>query len=137
MSLSDPHAHHRTYDGEPARLGALEAQVMDILWADGPITVRGIIDALPSTPAYTTISTVLANLRKKGIVCTGKDGHHTLYNACVSREEQAARIMEHALSESGDRAASIRHFLENMPEEDIQTLRTYLLDEAPSTGSEA
>lgn len=119
-----------TPEASPARLGALEAQVMDLLWSREPFTVRGIIDRLPSEPAYTTIATVLTNLRKKQLVCTKKDGHTTLYSACVSREDHAARIMEHALNESGDRAASMLRFLDGMPEEDLRMLRQHLLGES-------
>lgn len=132
MTSASEHAQHHSRSGEPARLGALEAQVMDLLWSGEALTVRGIIDRLQADPAYTTIATVLGNLRKKGLVCIKKDGHATLYGACVSREEHAARIMEHALNESGDRAASMLRFLEGMPEDDLRLLREHLLrsDEA-------
>lgn len=123
MTLELPNAA----DATPARLGALEAQVMDLLWGEDALTVRSIIDRLPSDPAYTTIATVLGNLRKKELVCTKKDGHATLYGACVSREEHAASIMKHALNESGDRAASILRFIDGMPEEDLRLLRQHLL----------
>lgn len=129
MITADEHEQHNSYSGEPARLGALEAQVMDLLWNGDPFTVRDIINHLPSDPAYTTIATVLTNLRKKGLVCTGKDGHSTLYGACVSREEHAARIMDHALNQSGDRAASILRFIDGMPEDDLHMLRQHLLEE--------
>ncbi|WP_449276629.1 BlaI/MecI/CopY family transcriptional regulator [Leucobacter sp. GX24907] len=130
MTRPDEHAQHRVYSGEPARLGALESQVMDLLWNGDTHTVRGIIDLLPSDPAYTTISTVLANLRKKGLVCAGKDGYTTLYGACVSREEHTARIMGHALDESGDREAAILRFVDSMPEDELDLLRRHLLGES-------
>lgn len=123
------HAKHHVYSGEPARLGALESQVMDLLWEGGSFTVRGLIDRLPSDPAYTTIATVLGNLRKKGLVCTGKDGRTTLYGACVSRDEHTARIMAHALDESGDREAAILRFVDGIPDADLETLRRHLLGE--------
>ena len=44
--------------GDLLRLGALEAQVMDVLWDHGPATVREVIEHLPSDPAYTTIATL-------------------------------------------------------------------------------
>lgn len=133
MTHTDPHAQHRPANSEPVRLGALEAQVMDLLWTGESFTVRSIMDKIHSDPAYTTIATVLTNLRKKGLVCTRKDGHATLYAACVSREEQATRIIEHALDESGDRAASILHFVDRMPDEDLRLLRQHLLgDDARS-----
>lgn len=129
MTSSGEHTQHRSYAGEPARLGALEAQVMDLLWSGGSFTVRGLINGIPSDPAYTTIATVLTNLRKKGLVCTGKDGYATLYSACVSREEHTARIMAHALNESGDRTASILHFIDTMPQDDLRMLREYLREQ--------
>lgn len=129
MKQLKPHAHGGAPSSEPARLGALEAQVMEILWQGGGFTVRDLIDRLPSDPAYTTIATVLGNLRKKELVCTRKDGHTTLYGACVTREAHAASIMEHALESSGNREASILHFVDGMPEEDLALLRRHLLGE--------
>ena len=45
------------------RLGELEQQVMDLLWEASPRSVRDVMDALPHSPAYTTIATVMQNLR--------------------------------------------------------------------------
>lgn len=111
---------------EPSRLGPLEAQVMDRLWDGGPATVRNLIDALPGAFAYTTIATVLGNLQRKKLVTTKKAGHSTMYSALVGREEQVAAIMTHALDTSRDRAASILHFVQSMPEGDLALLREYL-----------
>ena len=47
----------------------------------------------------------------------------------ANREEHAARIMDHALNESGDRAASILRFIDGMPEDDLRMLRQHLLKE--------
>jgi len=50
---------------EPLRLGALERQVMNVLWDLGASTIRSVIESLSSDPAYTTIATVLGNLVRK------------------------------------------------------------------------
>ncbi|HIY66124.1 MAG TPA: BlaI/MecI/CopY family transcriptional regulator [Candidatus Agrococcus pullicola] len=126
MTTGVNHAHDDT-GGKPVRLGELEAQIMDLLWSGESMTVRDIINRLPGEPAYTTIATVLSNLRKKELVCTGKDGHSTLYGACLTREEHTARAMRHALDASGNRKASILHFVEGMSEADQQLLRDFLL----------
>lgn len=50
-------------------LGELEAQVMHRIWARaGAVTVRDIVDDLQNDRpiAYTTVMTVMDNLRKKG-----------------------------------------------------------------------
>lgn len=111
---------------EMPRLGALEAQVMDVLWDHGACTIREVIDALPSDPAYTTIATVLTNLDRKHLVTATRKRRSTRYAARVSREEHTAKLMEYALEASRDRAASILHFVEAMPDDDLDLLREYL-----------
>ena len=115
-------------DAEPARLGALEEQVMQLLWGGNACTVRELIEGLATQHAYTTVATVLTNLKRKGLVCSEKEGHATRYFACVARDEHAVRIMSHALDASGDRAASMMRFVSSMPEADIALLREYLAD---------
>lgn len=111
---------------EPPRLGSLETQVMDLLWDEGPSTIRGIIDRLPGECAYTTIATVLNNLHRKCLVDSGKDGRSTVYTARSTREHHVASVMDHALGTSRDRAASILHFAERIPDSDLDLLRDYL-----------
>lgn len=108
------------------RLGALESQVMDVLWDHGPVTVREIIDHLPSEPAYTTIATVLANLDRKHLVTITRVRRSTRYAARIGRHEHAAELMEQVLASSRDRTASILQFVDSMPESDLALLRDYL-----------
>ena len=116
----------RTTPGEPLRLGALEAQVMDVLWEHGPVTVREVIGHLPHDPAYTTIATVLANLDRKGLVAITRDGRSTRYAAGLTREEFAAAQIDQVLASSRDRSASILQFVGSMGEEDLALLREWL-----------
>lgn len=108
------------------RLGALEQQVMDVLWDHGASTVREVIDRLPSDPAYTTIATVLTNLDRKGLVTISREKRSTRYGPRITRHEHAAGLMEQVLDASGDRAASILSFVGAMPESDLELLRAYL-----------
>ncbi|WP_407317258.1 BlaI/MecI/CopY family transcriptional regulator [Isoptericola halotolerans] len=110
----------------PARLGALEARVMDVLWDCGGCSIRHVIDRLDGRPAYTTIATVLGNLERKGFVEHVRQGRAARYLPVSSREEHAAQVMGHVLESGGDRAASILHFVESMPESDRTLLRDYL-----------
>ncbi len=111
---------------EPIRLGALEARVMDILWEKGPGTVREIIDHVDTNPAYTTIATVLGNLDKKGMLTITRSRRSTVYSAGMTRAEYEARQMACVLRQSPDRASSILHFVETMPDSDLEILRGYL-----------
>lgn len=111
---------------EPPRLGPLETRVMDLLWDEGSSTIRGLIDRLPGDFAYTTIATVLHNLHRKCLVESGKQGRSTVYSARGTREHHVASVMDHALGTSRDRAASILHFAERIPDSDLDLLRDYL-----------
>lgn len=120
---------------EPRRLGALEAQVMDILWDQPGLSVREVIERLGGAPAYTTIATVLTNLNRKELVTPERTGHSTRYRPMLTRAEHAAALMGYALDSSKDRAASILHFVETMPAGDLDLLRGYLAgqgEQAPS-----
>jgi len=127
----------RAAASQPPSLGALEEQVMDVLWDDGPATIRNIIDRLPRPLAYTTIATVLANLGRKGLTSSRKDDRSTLYEAKVGREEHVASLMNHALGTSRDRAGSILHFVDTFPESDLDLLREYLQSRDQTSGSPA
>lgn len=115
-----------TEKSSPIRLGALEQQVMDLLWDEGPLTVRQIIEASDNVPAYTTIATVLTNLERKHLVQRERQGRSVLHTPNISREEHAATLMQKALVNGGDRAASILHFVDGIGAEDIELLRSYL-----------
>ena len=113
-------------DEVPARLGALESQIMELLWRGEEFTVRELIARLPTEPTYTTIATVLSNLKKKELVCARKEGHATRYFACVAREELTVRRIEHALESSGDREAAMLHFVGTLTDTDLELLRRFL-----------
>lgn len=99
---------------------------MDVLWDRGGATVRQIIDDLPTTPAYTTIATVLRNLERKDLVHSRRQGRYVRHLARVSRQQHAAAAMDHALAASGDRTASILHFVDTLSAQDRGLLQQYL-----------
>lgn len=108
------------------RLGDLEAEIMDRLWAwDRPATVREVVDDINKTRplAYTTVMTVTNILYTKGWLLRGKQGRAWLYAPVRSREAYAAALMEDGLGESKDRSAALLHFVENMSEEEVVALR--------------
>ena len=99
---------------------------MDLLWESSPRSVREVMNTLPSSPAYTTIATVMQNLKTKNMVWAQREGRFVHYVPQMSREEYVARQMHQALDSSHDKAASILHFVQEMPEEGLQMLRNYL-----------
>ena len=95
-------------------LGDLEARVMRRIWARRePVTVREVLgDLQQERPvAYTTVMTVMDNLRKKGWLQRQAEGRAYRYAPLVSAEEYGAGLMRQALAASSDRPAVLMRFI--------------------------
>jgi predicted transcriptional regulator len=68
-------------------LGALEREVMAIVWQQGEINVRDVCARLESTVAYTTVMTTMDRLFKKRLLSRRKIGRAFTYQAVVTRKE--------------------------------------------------
>lgn len=71
-------------------LGELEAAVMDVVWSvDGPVKVRDVLDELDTGKelAYTTVMTVMENLRRKDWLDRERDGRAFAYVPRLTRAE--------------------------------------------------
>lgn len=125
-SMSDTMNGEESRVRGPKPLGPLERQVLEILWDHGARSVRQVIDLLPTDPAYTTIATVLSNLKRKRYVRTRRDGRSSLYEPLFSRADHDAAVMGGVLAASRDRSATILRFADSMSAEDIGLLKDYL-----------
>lgn len=106
-------------------LGDLEAQVMRRIWARGqPVTVRDIVgDLQRERPiAYTTVMTVMDNLRKKGWLRRQADGRAYRYETVVTGEEYSAGVMRQALAASSDRPAVLMQFIGDLSADEAAAL---------------
>jgi predicted transcriptional regulator len=95
-------------------LGDLEARVMRRIWARRePVTVREVLgDLQQERPvAYTTVMTVMDNLRKKGWLQRQAEGRAYRYAPLISAEEYGAGLMRQALAASSDRPAVLMRFI--------------------------
>jgi predicted transcriptional regulator len=111
------------------QLGQLEAVVMARLWAsDRPVSVRDVVQDLRQERqiAYTTVLTVLDNLRRKGMVSREKQGRAYHYRPRLTREEHAAALMEEVLASSADRQVTLLRFVEQMSPGEAARLREVL-----------
>ena len=95
------------------RLGGLEAELMNLLWAAGePLGVRELASRLPGPPrAYTTLVTVLTRLVGKGLVERAGDGRRYTYRPAGDPDELTARAIERLLAAAGDRRAVLAHLV--------------------------
>lgn len=106
-------------------LGDLEVQVMRRIWARGePVTVRDVLgDLQAGRPiAYTTVMTVMGNLRKKGWLRRHAEGRVYHYEPLISAEEYSTGLMRQALAASTDRPAVLMHFIEELSAEEAGAL---------------
>ncbi len=121
-------------------LGDLEVQVMRTIWARGePVTVRDVLgDLRTERPlAYTTVMTVMGNLRKKGWLRRHDEGRAYRYEPLVSAEEYSAGLMRQALAASTDRPAVLMHFLGELSAEERGALEEAYRRLARQPGSQA
>lgn len=87
--------------------GSLERQVMDLLWDEGEMPVRGVLERLGSGRAYTTILTVLDRLHRKGEVRRRKQDGAWIYRAGRTREESLGAELTSLLEEAGGRREAV------------------------------
>jgi BlaI family transcriptional regulator, penicillinase repressor len=72
-------------------LTACEAEVMNVVWSQSPVTVQDVVDAIPRQLAYTTVMTTVKILEDKGFIARGrKRGRAYTYNALVSCESASS-----------------------------------------------
>ena len=110
-------------------LGTLEQLVMDRIWSWGrPVAVREVLEDLQRerTLAYTTVMTVMDNLRRKGLLSREKDGRAYLYRPAQTREQHTAAFMGEVLAGGADTSVTLLHFLDHIPPEEVASLRLAL-----------
>jgi predicted transcriptional regulator len=76
-----------------------ELEILKVLWELGPASVRAIhqalVDASGEDLAYNTVQTFLRLMESKGLVTHSSEGRTFIYQAEFSREESAARYLDH------------------------------------------
>jgi predicted transcriptional regulator len=72
-------------------LGPLEAEILEIIWEMGPVTVRDVHERILQDPdrdlAYASVTTVLNRLTKKGWLVCDRQGRSFTWRSLVSREQ--------------------------------------------------
>lgn len=102
---------------------------MTRVWArNRPVTVREVLEDLQQSRsiAYTTVMTVLDNLRQKGWVRREQEGRAYRYEAVSTRAAYAAALMHDAWAESDNPAAALVAFFGMMSPAQTEALRDAL-----------
>ncbi|MEE1942600.1 BlaI/MecI/CopY family transcriptional regulator [Streptomyces sp. TRM 70361] len=113
----------------PRPLGELEDAVMTRVWRwNRPVTVREVLDDLRRERpiAYTTVMTVMDNLREKGWLRREREGRAYRYEAVSTRAAYSAALMNNAWCTSDNPAAALVAFFGMMSAEQREALRDAL-----------
>ena len=87
-----------------------ELQILDVLWARGPCSIREIHDALPAKgrPAFTTIQTVVYRLEKKqALRCVKRISNANIIEATISRNDAHRSLVDELLALLGGHAKPV------------------------------
>jgi predicted transcriptional regulator len=87
------------------KLGRLDLQILEALWARGQASVREVQESLPEPrPAYTTVQTTVYRLEAKGALRrTRKIGNAHIFEPLVARDAAPHRVLDTILSFFGGR----------------------------------
>ncbi|MGA5818436.1 BlaI/MecI/CopY family transcriptional regulator [Kitasatospora sp. NPDC094028] len=108
--------------------GALEAEVMAVLWAEGrPMTAGQVHEALGAADLHPkTVLTVLGRLHAKGLLGRERTGRAHAYAPNRGPADEVASQMNQALVRGADRLAVLQHFVAGLDPADEQALRALL-----------
>ncbi len=81
-------------DNAPPDLGDLERDVMQLIWADGPMTAEAVRERLDRPLKESTVRTVLRRLEDKGYVHHTVEARTFLFHAAEARQHVAARAVK-------------------------------------------
>jgi predicted transcriptional regulator len=104
----------------PRPLGELEEAVMTRVWRwNRPVTVREVLEDLQHSRsiAYTTVMTVMDNLRRKGWLRRKTEGRAYRYEAVSTRAGYAAALMNDAWAAGDNPTATLVAFFGMMSPE--------------------
>jgi BlaI family penicillinase repressor len=75
-------------------LGDLEREVMQLVWANGPVTAEAVRERLSRRLKESTVRTVLRRLEEKGYTTHTVDGRTFVYQAAEPRGRVAAKAVQ-------------------------------------------
>ena len=75
-----------------SRLGALEREVMAVVWKAGEVNVREACELLNTPVAYTTVMTTMDRLFRKRLLARRKVGRAFVYAAAATRDQMEGAV---------------------------------------------
>ena len=116
------------------RISEGEQAVMEVLWADAPLTATEVAERIPAERGWSerTVKTMLSRLLTKGALVHEEDGRRYLYRPAVARADYASRETRRLADRLfGGRAAPLVAHLaagDGLTDQDIADLEALLKD---------
>jgi len=99
------------------KLGDLELQILNILWARGPSTVREVLESLSGEPrpAYTTVLTMMRLMHEKGYLDRRERGRAHVYSPRLREQRVKRGLLRNLIATAfrGSPEALLVHLLED------------------------
>ena len=79
----------------------LEMQILSVLWENGPLTARQVMEAMPDGKqrAYTSVLSVMQVMEKKGLLTHTNQGTAHVYKPSQSKKRVLKPFMQKIVSE--------------------------------------
>lgn len=107
-------------------LGALQAEVLELVWERGEATVSQIAECISRdrNVTYTTVLVAMQKLEKKGWLTHRMEGRANVYRALKSRESANAKLLRDVLKSAfgGDAQLLLCNLLDECPLDDAELL---------------
>src|SRR6202043_3432987 len=85
---------HEKVDESLEDLGDLQREVVQLVWANAPVTAETVRERLSRPLKESTVRTVLRRLEDKGYVTHTVDGRTYVYSAAAARGRVAAKAVQ-------------------------------------------
>jgi BlaI family penicillinase repressor len=113
----------RSYDvrmpSSPTRPTDAELAILQVLWAEGPATVRCVHEALfeARETGYTTTLKLMQIMAEKGLVARDESARTHIYTAKYTRDETQQRLVSDLMDRAfgGSAAALVMQVLSSQP----------------------
>jgi len=122
------------------RLSNLEMRILEMLWKNGPSSVREIQEGFPARkrPAYTTVQTMVTRLEaKKALRRSGKSSAAFIFEAAIPRDAARRRLIDEFLAVFGGETQPIMmHMIEagKFTLDDVREAEKYVREIAKKGG---
>lgn len=76
------------------KLTKQEEEVMLLVWQQGTCTVKDVLQRMPEPqPPYTTLASIIQNLKRKQFVCQRQEGKTYVYEPAIQESDYKRRFM--------------------------------------------